>query len=907
MFEFFVAIYRRIQMKLIFYSDSLWGSKICTMAKGKLILISQCGGEFVTNDDGTLSYNGGEANAVNINNETLYDDLKLKIAEMYNLDQKTITIKYFLPGNRRNLITLKNEKDLKRMLDFHGKSVTAEVFLSGKQGFDRQALKIDASRGVGVKLAETVGHVLPPPAANSSGPRLRSRRQNAAAAGGGGPIITPDNLVDVNVTMESPSRTTTSSSSSSAYDTDYDSDYAPRRHVVAADASVCNLVNFDASSTPADTVKKRRRTASGKVGAEDPVIVLDADDKRERRSRKKSNRGTFIKVRDDIELNGDPKSGTDDLDSPYGIVVRDQDFPENLVASWRDSITGVGQDFKSVKEFRDALQKYAIAHRFVYKLKKNDTNRASGICVADGCPWRIHASWVPESESFRIKKFDNLHTCGGEAWKSAHPGRSWLVSIIKERLRESPHHKPKEIANGIFRDFGIELNYTQVWRGLEHARVQLHGSYTDSYNQLPSFCEKVMETNPGSFAKLITNDDKKLKGLFFSFHCLIHGFENGCRPLLFLESTSLKSKYQEMLLTATAVDADDGFFPVAFAIVDVENNDNWRWFLEQIKSAISTSQPITFVSEREKGLKNAVLEVFENAYHGYSMFHLVDSFRRSLKGPFNGADGRGVLPGIFLAAAHAVRLGGYKKFTEQIKQISSQAYDWVIQIEPECWTSLLFKGERYNYITENVSELYTKLMEDIQEATIMQKIEALICMISGLIKNRQTQSSLWSTKLTPSIEKKLQEYTLKARSLKVLFSSDILAEVHDDCTHVVNIENRECTCLEWKEDGLPCIHAIAVLNCKGKSVYDHCPKHFSVEIFRAIYSASLNPIPDIGKPVDKEEADSDSVQVLPPDPPKLSPEQKREQARKDALNRRTVTCTRCKEPGHNKASCKATV
>lgn len=877
------------------------------MAKGKLILISQYGGEFVTKDDGTLSYNGGEANAVSINHDTLYDDLKLKIAEMYNLDLKTIALKYFLPGNRRNLITLKNEKDLKRMLDFHGNSVTADVFVSGKQGFEHPALKNDASREVGIKLAETVDHVIPPPAANSSGPDVRSRQKNAVAADRV-PVIAPDNLVDVNVTMESPSRTTSTSTPSSAHGGDYDSDYAPHR-VVAAGVSAHSpiTINFDVGSTPADTVKKRRRTASWKVGTKGPVIGSDADNTQEKRARKKSSRGRFIKVHDDVELKGDPKSGTDDLGSPYGIVIRDQDLPENLVASWRDSITGVGQDFESVKEFRDTLQKYAIAHRFVYKLKKNDTNRASGMCVAEGCPWRIHASWVPASQSFRIKKFDNVHTCGGEAWKSAHPGRNWLVSIIKERLRESPRHKPKDIANGIFQDFGIELNYTQVWRGLEHAREQLQGSYKDSYNQLPSFCEKVMETNPGSFAKLITNDDKRLKCLFVSFHCLIHGFQNGCRPLLFLESTSLKSKYQEMLLTATAVDADDGFFPVAFGIVDIENYDNWLWFLEQLKSAISTSRPITFVSEREKGLKNSVLEVFENAYHGYSMFHLVESFRRSLRGPFHGADGRGVLPGIFLAAAHAVRLGSYKKFTEQIKHISSQAYDWVIQIEPECWTSLLFKGERYNYITENVSELYTKLMEDVQEATIMQKIEALICMISGLVKNRQTLSSLWSSKLTPSIEKKLQEDALKARSLKVLFSSDILAEVHDDCTHVVNIENRECTCLEWKEDGLPCRHAIAVLNCRGKSIYDYCPKHFTVESFCSIYSVSLNPIPDIGKPVDKEEGDSDTVQVLPPNPPKLTPEQKKELARKEALNRRTVTCTRCKEPGHNKASCKATL
>ena len=116
------------------------------MAKGKLILICQSGGDFVKNADGSLTYSGGEAQAVNVTSETVFDDLKLKLAEMCNLDYKTVIFKYFLPGNTRILITLSNGKDLKRMLDFHRNSVTAEVFAIGKEGFDRDAFNIYTGR-----------------------------------------------------------------------------------------------------------------------------------------------------------------------------------------------------------------------------------------------------------------------------------------------------------------------------------------------------------------------------------------------------------------------------------------------------------------------------------------------------------------------------------------------------------------------------------------------------------------------------------------------------------------------------------------------------------------------------------------------------------------------------------------
>ncbi|XP_057812344.1 uncharacterized protein LOC131026495 [Salvia miltiorrhiza] len=861
------------------------------MAKGKLILICQSGGEFITKDDGTLSYEGSEANAVNINHETLFDDLKLKLAEMCNLDQNTISIKYFLPGNRRNLITLRNDKDLKRMIDYHGNSVTADIFVNGNEGFDHDACKMHTSRDSGVKLAETVNHIptpLAPASPNVSNLMACHAKTSLDAA-----------AADKNAESSSPGQTYTASPVSSGHCADHDCDYQPQLGVNSDIRQ--SPVGLDMSGSPADTVKKRRRTASWMIGAHGPTIVAVSDNDVNRRKRKKNNQGEdSLALIDDLEHSEDIAAVTNHLENSSTVALPDDGLPEKLVASWKDCITGVGQDFISVKEFREALQKYAIAHRFVYKLKKNDSNRASGICVEEGCSWSIHASWVPASQSFRIKKFNNSHTCGGESWKNAHPAKKLLVSVIKDKLRDSPHHKPREIARSISRDFGIQLKYTQVRRGIEGAREQLQGSYKESYNRLPWFCKKLVETNAGSFVKLETNEEKRLRCLFVSFLSCVESFQNVCRPILFLNATSLKSRYQESLLTATAVDADDGFFPVAFSIVDSENDDNWHWFLEQLKSAISTSSPLTFVSDREKGLQKSVHEVFENAYHGYSIHHLLESFKRNLKGPFHG-EGRGVLPGKLLAAAHAVRLGGFKRITEEIRQISSVAYDWVMQIEQEHWTCLSFRGERYNYIVQNVAEPYGKLMEEIRESTIMQKIEALIYMISQVIDSRQTGSSTWATRLTPSKEERIQEATLEAHGLRVFISSDVLFEVHDDSTHVVDIQRWDCTCLEWKASGLPCRHAVAAFSCSGKSVYDFCSKYFTAESYRSTYSKSINPIPGIGSPTTKEDGDET---VLPPVP--RSPNQlKKEQSKMDDPDRRTVTCSKCKEPGHNKASCKA--
>lgn len=59
---------------------------------------------------------------------------------------------------------------------------------------------------------------------------------------------------------------------------------------------------------------------------------------------------------------------------------------------WQNNITGVGQRFNSVHEFCEALRKYAIAHKFAFRYKKNDSHRVTVKCKVEGCQWRIHAS-----------------------------------------------------------------------------------------------------------------------------------------------------------------------------------------------------------------------------------------------------------------------------------------------------------------------------------------------------------------------------------------------------------------------------------------------------------------------------------------------------------------------------------
>lgn len=111
-----------------------------------MIAICQSGGEFVTNKDGSLSYSGGEAYALDIDHQTQLQDFKSELADMFNCIADTMTLKYFLPGNKKTLITISKDKDLQRMLNFLGDSSTAEIFIMSEEAAARNVSNMPASR-----------------------------------------------------------------------------------------------------------------------------------------------------------------------------------------------------------------------------------------------------------------------------------------------------------------------------------------------------------------------------------------------------------------------------------------------------------------------------------------------------------------------------------------------------------------------------------------------------------------------------------------------------------------------------------------------------------------------------------------------------------------------------------------
>nr|XP_016439690.1 PREDICTED: uncharacterized protein LOC107765541 [Nicotiana tabacum] len=116
----------------------------------------------------------------------------------------------------------------------------------------------------------------------------------------------------------------------------------------------------------------------------------------------------------------------------------------------------------------------------------------------------------------------------------------------------------------------------QAWRAKEKALKFLSGHPADSYSRLLSYLYILEKTYPGSVVKLQKTKNDCLLYEFVALNTPIKGWEL-CRAVVIVDGTFLKSAYREIMLTTSTMDASSNILPLAYAVVDSENDVSWRW------------------------------------------------------------------------------------------------------------------------------------------------------------------------------------------------------------------------------------------------------------------------------------------------------------------------------------------
>ncbi|KAK9292713.1 hypothetical protein L1049_020692 [Liquidambar formosana] len=404
----------------------------------------------------------------------------------------------------------------------------------------------------------------------------------------------------------------------------------------------------------------------------------------------------------------------------------------------------VGRVFVSIDAFREKLREYVIQEGFDIVRVKNERTRVTVKCAGEGCQWRIHASPTPDSCNFVVRTLKDEHSCI-RSTTNKNASSSWIAKKFASRIKNNPEMKLSGMRNELLEEYGVEVHPMRLYRAKRKCMDAIEGNHGECYGKFPAYADVVRYHNPGSLLKLQCErlhmtSNPSFKNFFVCLEAMKTGFINGCRPFLGLDGCHLKGPYGGVLLGAVALDGNQKLFPVAWAVVDGESKESWRFFLYHL----------------HMGVIDAISEYFPEANQRHCCRHLYNNFKARFPGI--------LLRDHFWDAARACNRQKFNESMDAMKTINIAAYNWLIEIPVTQWS-------RYAFDARWVGELRSK--------PVLTMIDTIRCRLMSRTHKRYQTGNRWTNEITPAIMGKLDSMKQKSRTCHTMFARGDEYEVMD--------------------------------------------------------------------------------------------------------------------------------
>ncbi|XP_047251612.1 uncharacterized protein LOC124886716 [Capsicum annuum] len=374
---------------------------------------------------------------------------------------------------------------------------------------------------------------------------------------------------------------------------------------------------------------------------------------------------------------------------------------------------------------------------FNYTTQKSSKKYLRVRCVDRTCRWMLRACAIEESSWFHVHKYVGEHTCG--------------VDHVTEK------HK----------NITVEAELLEVLDGRRHCEEHSSRFYEES----------------GRFIYY-----------FMAFGASIRGYAH-MRKVVAVDGTHLLGKYKGVLLSVVTQDTQNHIYPLAYCVVDKENDESWGFFFEKLKAFVVDEPELCIISDR----------------HAYTLEEFNDYF--------NALKER--CPSAAACLEHEV---GFEK-----------------------WSRAHFPGNRFNIMTLNIAESLNSMLCDEGEYPVAAIFNLIAHKFGEIFRKRYAKVNNSKTTFVFVAETILRENMTERDKLyvnNINRSTDEFTVLGYGRSKKVYLSRRSCSCIKYDLMKLPCAHAMAALHLKhgdeyGTSIYNYSSQIYSKESYLIAY---LEPI-----------------------------------------------------------------
>lgn len=295
---------------------------------------------------------------------------------------------------------------------------------------------------------------------------------------------------------------------------------------------------------------------------------------------------------------------------------------------WNNMKPVLGERYESPHQLKLCLTNYSISRGYPIRFKKCDSVRLVAVCASDlekfQCPFVVRASWMSTERSFQIKKLVEQHTCIRNFRSANLMDPTWIArQFLKEMIRK-PNLKCKEMQAIIQSRFHCKVSWSKCYRAKCRAISLIDGKLSDHYVKVWDYGHELMRSNPGStiqiFVTVNPDNTTTFHRMYTCFKAIKEGWKVGCRRVIGLDGSFLKGQCKGELLTAIGRDANNHVYPIAWAVVEIENKPNWQWFLELLHDDLELQGGLDLcvISDQHKVMFSIISFFFISFIHGSS-------------------------------------------------------------------------------------------------------------------------------------------------------------------------------------------------------------------------------------------------------------------------------------------------
>ncbi|GKV51891.1 hypothetical protein SLEP1_g58509 [Rubroshorea leprosula] len=373
----------------------------------------------------------------------------------------------------------------------------------------------------------------------------------------------------------------------------------------------------------------------------------------------------------------------------------------------------LGMVFLNKAEFKKAVDKLSIMQMRQIKWVKNDKKRHRAICNERHCDWKILLAWDKPTETWMVKTFNSKAICNERhcdwkillAWDK--PTETWMVKtfnsehtcewgltnrrcnstfamnhLLKTKGFTAVYLKSDDIFTEIWDELNVELTQVQCRIIKRRLRKTFEGDHSLEYNKLFDYAAELRKRDPGATVSIyaprpLPELNPIFLRMYVCFSAMKKGFIAGCRRVIGLDGAFLKGPHKGELLTAVGRDANDQMYPIAWGIVEVEKEESWLWFLEELKYdlQIGDGDCYAIISNQQKGLINVVAALFPNAEHKHCARHRYANFKKKHKGK--------ELQALFWRCVKALNEAEFNAALTELGKLKPATRDDIMNVDPK--------------------------------------------------------------------------------------------------------------------------------------------------------------------------------------------------------------------------------